>query len=401
MNEARLQRRALLIVGLFTAVVALLNPGAVERSERLRPSTFFVGDGGARALYEVLEQLGRPVARWMRPVDALDPRDVSVLVLLHAEEEITEPDADALLGWVARGGRLFYAPRPPGAPQETLARRLGVSVVDAAGRCRTGARAGEWALSVLEGAPTEIAGVDQVFELAGLQADGIEPLLIDDEGGSPLVRLALGAGHILMLSDTGVLTNGGLRSSRLGPVAIRALLALAPEDAVWFDEFHHGYEEGAGLFATTGRWLAGTHAGWSVIGSIVLLLATLVFAGVRFGPPLPAPPVPGRSSLEHVEALASAYQGAAARSRPARLLVEGLRQHLQLPDAAALEQRLHALGAARPDRDGDVTTILAAREGDAGSGGVPDLVALSAAIDRLLVVFADPASTTRPETSRA
>src|SRR5262249_49064151 len=86
-------------------------------------------------------------------------------------------------------------------------------------------------------------------------------------------------------------------------------------------------------------------------------LTALLVAGIRLGRPLAPAPQVGRSTLEHVAALAGAWRRVPAGRREQELLLEGLRLKLggQLDDA-----RLKQLAIARPDLAAPVAAIAAA-----------------------------------------
>lgn len=380
---------------LVVVAVALLVLGSladVERRERDVSSTHTAAPGGLRALYLAAEELGIRVGRWERPLDDEEAGRPAALAVatpigLRADE------VDGLRGWVEAGGRLLYVVTrdgdafarsvglvarsvPPGSSAEMMRR-------DPAGLSDPRAAA------LLEGTPAQVPA----FERRMVRGDGCPPatsceqppdapvvtplLAAGDRLGAALVTL--GAGRVVVVSDVEPISNRMLRGSGVAVLALRALADVAEDDVVWFDEYHHGYDARGALWSRAAMLLVGTPPGWAVLHLAAVGLLALAAAGVRFGSPLPAPAAPGRSSLEHVAALAAAYEAVGASRRAGKLLVDELALRLDMPSAAALRARLAPGGVGRPGHDGAATVVLRQLAGE----DVP-LPALCAAVDALL-----------------
>lgn len=115
----------LLTLGLVLLVlIGLSAAGSVEFDERdeteLEPvrSSFNPGPTGTRALYQLLEGSGYPVARWREKFSELPRRAPHATLIIvgpfPGEEPLEEAEAKALHHWVAAGGRVLIVSRYPG-----------------------------------------------------------------------------------------------------------------------------------------------------------------------------------------------------------------------------------------------------------------------------------------------
>lgn len=155
-------------------------------------------------------------------------------------------------------------------------------------------------------------------------------------GGTPaMVGFPFGRGRIVVGSDPDLVRNDALRVCQIGldvPV-IRALEYLReggaqPRDLFVVDEFHHGFGSQPGTLTVIANYLGATPSG--------RLFAQLVAAGLllllALSPRLVAPREPGRverrSPLEHVDALARAYERVSATRTVTARLLRGLRRRV-------------------------------------------------------------------------
>jgi hypothetical protein len=118
-----------LTIVLMVVVLVALNAASYVRVEQAADteaepdrSTFNSGGTGTRALFEYLQQSGRDVVRWRRPVsdlpvqnDAGEASPLTFVVVGKLRREFTRRDAATLLRWVERGGRLVVIDRSPTA----------------------------------------------------------------------------------------------------------------------------------------------------------------------------------------------------------------------------------------------------------------------------------------------
>jgi hypothetical protein len=116
-----------LTVVLMVVVLAALNAASYVRVEQSADmeaepdrSTFNSGGTGARALFEYLQQTGHDVVRWRRPASDLflqgergEVAPATYVVIGKLRQRFTRQDAESLLRWVERGGRLVVIDRTP------------------------------------------------------------------------------------------------------------------------------------------------------------------------------------------------------------------------------------------------------------------------------------------------
>jgi hypothetical protein len=121
-------RQRLLIIITAAAVVALLvalNTASYVSEEQLPDtefdpdrSTYNAGSTGSRALYDLLAEGGRRVIRWRESPHGLlnleaDPAPSTFVVIGRTRVPFDQDEANSLLKWVERGGRLVVIDRRP------------------------------------------------------------------------------------------------------------------------------------------------------------------------------------------------------------------------------------------------------------------------------------------------
>ena len=177
-------------------------------------------------------------------------------------------------------------------------------------------------------------------------------------GGNPLagftpapvaLGFGVGRGRVVALADPTILRNQALRAGAPGVYAVR-MLEWAGRDSrrVVFDEYHQGFGPHADISGAVSYTLAHTAPGRAVLALVVAALLLLLAVGSRPIPPAARARFERRSPLEHVGALAQAYEQIAATRLVARRLVQGVR-------------RRHAAGAAHVGSDEAFLAALAAR----------------------------------------
>jgi hypothetical protein len=386
------RRDALVLAGLIALIVALaLLTGKKAQGGAFdpRPSTYLSTPLGARALIETMRRLELPVARRMEPfADAAPLR--GPLAVLAPSVEPSSDELHALAQWVRGGGTLIYAARASSGFRasedalDTLGLRLVAlgrdTVVMAVDARRVGAVA-----TAEPGRLTEGVGVVEGFRRgfsAGSRSLSRATVLASSDRRPVVVDFRMGKGRVIAWSDALPLVNGRLKTSRAATLFVRTAADAAGGKPVWFDEYHHGFQSGAGVVRGTVRFLLGERWGHAALQVTVALLGVLLLFGRRFGAPRPPAPVRRRSPLEHVEALAGAYQQAGARDTARRLLMAGLARRLgrrAAPTGAAEGEMLQRLSA-HPSAGGAARALEA--EWKKGRGA--DLLALSRGVDRYM-----------------
>lgn len=337
-------------------------------------SSYSVGSGGIKALYETLDRLGFSVSRNDKSLaSALD--STAAYALIQPAQPLTVTEQAQLLAAVRGGMVLIFTP-----DDDDLADSLGFELESSPGGFYTLSRT-----TVASGNPPVPADQDPrtSFQTAfpisatvtskfksGNQAFlWLEPLPNSDQARSDSTRqpaLVLGhrfgRGYVIAVTPAQIIINRTMREPRAAIAIVRALqfanTTVSPrkrQNRIIFDEYHHGFGTHADMPAAVAHALTDTPSGRTALQVAAAALVLLLAFAVRPIAPLSVPPVSRRSPLEHVGALAHAYAQVDARSLGANRLVRGLR-------------RRHPLGLPR---------------------SVPDVIYLSALRDRLPIASTD------------
>ncbi len=385
MNERSMSTRGLVVAVIVIALLSLLMPPGDQRASSVNLSSHLVGDDGGRGFYRVIEALGVDVSRWQRPLEERSGRTgTEALALLAPGDELDDAAIDWIFDWVGSGGLLVYVP-----PEDIDSFGLALGLADAGvARARVWDAPPEDLRTLLEDVPDVTQDFTRAVDVTEHTADDVELIVASDADSVAVARFAIGRGHVLMVaSDPEVLATGEIAAHEDSSLlAVRLTLAALEGRALVFDEYHHGYKDGAGMAAMLGGWLLGTPGGWATLALLALTLLALIAAGWRFGRALPVPPPPARSSLEHVDALADAFASSGAVARPAHLLADGLRRRWSLATTQDLERRLESLRSREPTLSDDIDLIERALPSSvARFTDRHDLATLCDAIDRVVV----------------
>src|SRR5262245_33447642 len=355
-------------ITMIIVIAVLMGMSAAGNIEFDRPvetefapnrSTYNSGPTGTRALYQLLEESGTPVARWRRGYYSLfaEAKD-SILVIVGpflSGQKVSDEDALALQGWISSGGRALIISRSPTD-----------QFPDPAIRAKAPEKVPAWDATPeqfiykqsdeLIAQPTELTRKVRPLALSDFASrisfhpqdnadrkDGINRTEVTDGAGrgerapdpgetkdeysapalyAPVIHLGekdvaaladftYGEGRVIFLSDPFVIANNGLARGGNLTLAINVLRSMgAPERMIFFDEFHHGYhDEGNPLV----NYFRGTPAPWLLLQGLGLSMLILYTYGRRFARPLPFPQVPRHSPLEFVGSMANLQQAARAR----------------------------------------------------------------------------------------
>ena len=331
-------------------------------------TTHSAAAGGARGLYEGLARLGWQVERREVPFTAGALDTGAVYAVLGTGMPVTAGETHRLLEAVRAGAGLLLVV-PNGAP---LADSLGLQ------RTSDGApmvpasddfcpdslnRVGlltwpddrvwsHWLLRYQRGGAVTFATARA--DTLGLRAPAEPEARERSRVARPAIAgFPLGRGRVVAVADPDVLRNDVLRVCRWNAAqhATRAMewLAAGGTRRVVFDEYRHGYGVHADPIGAIGDALLGTGPGRMVVMLAAAALVLLAAAGIRAIPPLPRLVVERRSPLEHVGALARAYEQVGATRLAARRLVRGLRRRHGAGTRAGVadEEFLRTLAARR------------------------------------------------------
>lgn len=369
------QRLGIIVtIVLAIGVLVVINSAAYVSEDKkpeteLTPnrSTYNAGPTGTRALHDFLNETGNQVMRWREPPEKLltaAGKSVQTFVIVGRPRiNVEKEEAESLLLWVTRGGRLVIIDR---RPEDFLLPRSGdwkvtTEFLDfSVGADPANSEQMTEGIEPIEPAqPTlltqNVASVMtsryfsaiKIFPLSKDQKKNTSQTVLDEDredsensddeprGGAghapvgtvstpanvspaPVVHLnssrapllvdyAYGKGRIVLLSDPYIVANGGIR---LKDNLRLALNLVAPWNGlIAFDEFHQGHG------TTHNAWI-GYFEGTPVLaigGQIVFLVLLMLWTrGRRFARPLPLPQVDRRSSLEFVASMAELQQRARA-----------------------------------------------------------------------------------------
>ena len=338
---------AALTTGLLTIALLQGGTGAQERYDP-RVSTMRTGISGAQAYFHLLEELGLQVDRHFEDPAAL-PADAPIaLVLLSPFVGLRPAEIDTLLKRVERGDGLL------------IASGVGVSSMSAGGIA-----GGPGAIPLLDrlgfdtrfhfdSVPVRPAGLFEARGIGALSAahatfeptedaPAFDPLIVSDSGPVALT-FEHGAGRVVAFADPRYFTNRDLRRGDNALVAANAVAAFWSR-GVLFDEYHQGFQAEGRLERSVVSFLVGHPLGWAALQLALAGLALLWLRGTRLGAPRPPTPPRRRSEMEHVEALATAYEKARAHRLAADRIRHGLVRRLGLRPGPDLDlwARLEAL----------------------------------------------------------
>jgi hypothetical protein len=298
---------AVLIIG-YGIALGFADAGALAGAPA--GSTFNAGNDGAQVLLAYLEGMDVEVET-LRQFEELP--DGGTIVLVAPEPltvEATRAEGRRLRAWVEDGGRVVLV--GPYARDIFRGTSIGIDegpmAVDA--RMRP-VQAGVYA----DGVEDAAVGGQRL-----LASDSSWIAHLKDGSGSALASRAMGEGEIVWLASAVPATNAGIAAD---DNARLVTLLAAHRGPVHFDEYHHGYVKGAGLWQRLGP---GGRAAM-VLGALALVVA-LVASARRLGPAIPvADDRPARTGA-YIAQLASLYRKAGARSEALASLSEGLRAAL-------------------------------------------------------------------------
>ncbi|GEM_PF-437499 len=429
---------AALVVALMVAILITPEP-AVSGDQRL--TTYSAAPFAARGLYDVAARLGWPVRRQDTPLPVALDSD-AVYAELGGPVPLSLREAHALLDAVRRGAGLVYVLGEGGPLDDSIPFTRGV------GGALTALAWGDTLPCPRQALPLTIFWFAEGVNLYGLTAR--RPLPPDTAvflsvrgptGARPVVPATvgypLGRGRVLVISDPDVLRNDVVRRCRWG-IGVRVIDGLTWVSAgrrppLIFDEYHQGFGAHAGLPRAVWAFLTDIPLGHTIIqwavGGLVLVLAL----GVRAIPPRSVPRIERRSPLEHVDALARAYEQIHGTRTAARRLARGLRRRHERggwraqgrapagPDVSAIgtaigteavpaggvtaaghvdeadARFLEAVAAAHPEVAADARRVILAERRAVSPA---ELLAVADAVDRIDAVFPGGSGTHAATTGR-
>jgi hypothetical protein len=354
--------RVLLVVLSIVVLLVFTNRAPQRvRHDTWLPSSYNPLGAGTMALFETLQDLHWPVARWREPLSRLNSEGTdNVLIIARSKTgspvNFSDQEITLLDDWVKRGNTLVLL----GALTEwddtrELLEEIGFGVPD-----KPTPVTDFW--DTLQ--PDNVQTID-LQPAAAVAATGTlvvprsEPLpvtlptgahrLWEKDGAPYIVEVPRGAGQVICGTSERLLSSSFLEK---GDNLAITLSLLMPKGQVpnhlFFEESHNGY---SAVFAMV-RLL--DQPGLRFAGMLALLGA-LAFLGsslVRFGPVIPLHRATGRSSLEFVDSMADLYMRADLRRDTIQYLFtethQQVLQRLNLPPTAPHELIASRLERAHP-----------------------------------------------------
>ena len=368
----------ILTIVLAVGVLVAINSAAYVTEEQqqdseLMPnrSTYNAGATGTRALHDFLNESGYPVMRWRESLDKLlgtaGGKVRTFVIVGRPRISIEEEEAQTLLLWVERGGRLVIIDR---RPDNQLLPRSGEWIVTtefldfaiSADPAQVDQMT-EGVKPIEPSQPTLLTrGVDSVMTSRYFAAVKFFPLMKNekkktdqnvsanegtgssdtssedfddspfDSGTGPTVIAATsvgvspapvvhlstskapllvdyphGKGRIIVLGDPYIVANGGIGLQ--DNLKLTTNVLAVSDGLVAFDEFHQGHGTSRNPFV---GYFEGTPV-LAICGQIVFLVLLVLWTrGRRFARPLPLVQADRRSSLEFVASMAELQQRARA-----------------------------------------------------------------------------------------
>lgn len=316
------RRWMLLLTGAVVLVIVLVSIVApVSGSDDDRPSSYNAAPNGTKAAFLMLESLGRPVARWEEPLDALDGVDAAHTTLVLASPAYTALEKDRLAAAVQRflhrGGRL-------------LTTGAGGALLIPGGAARGSERLGKLCFTTPEG-PGALATAGEVELNDDVRWAGDDArAFVEHRCGTDavVVRVREGNGEAIWWSSPSPMTNAELRHD----ADLRLFLeSLGGGRRVLFDESLQQRVRSS-WSATRGLPL------WWILGQAGVVFGLLVFSFSRRRGPIRLPvAVPRSSPVEFAVSMGDLYEKAgatgAATEAARRRLLRTLAREARLSEA--------------------------------------------------------------------
>jgi hypothetical protein len=289
---------------------------------------------GAKAYYLLLERLEFEVKLSESPLSSLSG-DWGVLISLSPQKEIGMSEAEHLMQWLTGGGTIIMAD----ANQNTIFRKTGIIPY----------------MTGNDPHPQEIvpipcsltAGVSKVQITSNWRLkfnnSFSRTILLVDERGTIAASLAIGKGHLIILSTPELFSNELIGQSDNSVFCVN--MASAGFKRVCFDEFHHGFSTGRNIFT-----LLNMPVKLSLIQLFVITLLFLVAKEKNYSAPQMEDGEEERKSMEYIRSIAQLLQRSNSGSFCLGLLYKNFRRDLAMRTGSSSETphaRLASLYAAK------------------------------------------------------
>lgn len=373
------------VVGLSIILTLVLVPGGTVALDQRRSIARTTPDGTA-AWARSLEALGVDVEERFSDLDTQPPTGGG-LAILEPLVDLSAREVHNVLEYVRGGGILVYTPGIVSPLEDSLTYDVLVHPPDPYGLTtyRDSLVAHRWTEEPRGWAASRTI---RVFIDSKLVEEW-EPLADGELRGTSLGWLSVGDGGVLFIADGREVSNAALADSEVALTATRAVVDLLGDETLAFSEYHLGVGSSQGLVRESIDMASDLPVGRIFLHLLATAAILLVLSGRRFGDPLPPPPAPRRSTVEHVNAVAHIYRAARSDRTVAAHLVRAAARRAGLPlDADGAEEALRGWSR-RPRLAEPAGTALVALVATP-----PDLPVLESALDDLVQRHLSPRTPT-------
>jgi hypothetical protein len=404
------------LTGLLVLAV-LVTPQSAPIQPDLRLTTNSYSAGAASGIYDIARELGWRAERRTVPI-APDLDTGAVYAVLAPTNPITPPEAHALLDAVRGGAGLMYVVSDSGALEDSLQVNRSDSGFTMTRVPK--AIASQCAHDNVENMLDWFREGVHLYRLVAHRAVTYDmPVFVTVDRPGPSAEhlptepaafgFTLGRGRVVVYSDPDLLRNDVVRVCRwdIGRRVVESLnwVAGGRRQALVFDEYDQGYGSQPSMWRVSRQFLFGSVVGRAFAQATGAALVLMLALGVRPIPPRDVPRIERRSPLEHVTALARAYERINATRLVARRLAAGLRRRhgrgswsaraagigastgAGTSGGDADERFLSAVVAGHPEVAADAARILSAERAPIPASG---LQALADAVDHIDHTFPTP-----------
>lgn len=316
----KLSRDTWLGIGILLMLVVVTSAAVLQDSKNAQVPYLNTSSApdGTLALKLWLQDLGYAVSS--TPVVAFAPDEaVDVILVIEPFLSINANDWKLLDHWIERGGTLIIAGQKSYANEAMQHFDFQIVFLN------THAAEVSPAVPLLTSPiVTSPAAFDMDFGLGSNRSNYL-PLL--SAGDAPIaVTFRQGEGRVILTTAPSMFTNKALKDSNVA-TAVLNLFAHAQPGALWFDEWHHGFQSDG--VVGPAEWLQNTSGGRAILFTVFAVFVVLVLQGRAFGRPVPLKhEIKRRGPMEHVTAIANLNRKAGHRSEVARQYHRRLKRHL-------------------------------------------------------------------------
>jgi hypothetical protein len=274
-------------------VLALLAPRGGENSSVSFPSTYSTTNGGAKAAYTLLEEMGYRVERWVKPPGDLPAASGGTLLIIAGPSLLaTDEEQTQLKQFVAQGGRVL------------LSGPLGATMIGARGVDPTPGSQDEWRTFAAEQpapltrrAPeiTMQSSVRWVHQSTGQQR------YYGDSDGATVTKVLVGKGEVIWWAGDSPLTNFGITKASNLALFLNSVGPPGRTRVLW-DEYFHGVRLGLWDYVERGP------LPWAALQFALLAAFVVVTYARRSGATRPMRRESRLSPLEFVVTLGALYE---------------------------------------------------------------------------------------------